>query len=118
MFEINRTAVVIKPREPFVTWMNNLPDAEEPEFTLEDFSRDSEVFLIPDQPSEKDSLDYIKGIYVEIFCRLLSDICTEEAWWPEKTDWKTFQEWFEIEIHSMVMDTVEDEIDREEDEPE
>lgn len=114
MFEINRTAVVIKPKQPLIDWINGLPDAEDPEFTLKDFSRDTEVFLIPDQPSEKVALNYIKGLYAGIFCRLLSDICTEESWWPEKTDWPAFQEWFDLEIHSMVLDTVEDEIEREE----
>ena len=30
---------------------------------------------------------------------------TDDAWWPEQRDWRTFKKWFDVEIHSVVLDT-------------
>jgi hypothetical protein len=37
-----------------------------------------------------------------------------DEFWPKKRDHKKFQEWFEIETHSMVIDPYENEIERDE----
>jgi hypothetical protein len=34
----------------------------------------------------------------------------DENTWPQKRDFKTFKEWFEVEVHSVVLDTVGGEI--------
>lgn len=35
---------------------------------------------------------------------------TDETLWPRNRDYKTFKEWFEVECHSVIMDTVGGEI--------
>ena len=38
----------------------------------------------------------------------------DEAAWPENRDLKTFREWFRIDIHSVVVDVADDDIEGEE----
>lgn len=37
MHSINRTAVIIKPKQPFVDWLNSIP-GDELDYSLEKFS--------------------------------------------------------------------------------
>ena len=113
MESINRTAVVIKPKQPFIDWLNSIPD-EDIDFTLEQVSEDNITFLISEYDDPRDSRAYIKKIYSDIFeFELFGWIVTEELW-PKKRTWEMFQEWFSIEINSEVFDLVDGDIDKEE----
>lgn len=55
---INRNAVVIKAKQPFVDWVNATPKADEEKghvFTLAEINADCEVLLIPDYDSLEES---------------------------------------------------------------
>ena len=47
MQSINRTAVVIKAKQPFVDWINSSPD-DSSNYTLEQIDKDNLTFLIPE----------------------------------------------------------------------
>ena len=111
---INRMVVVLRPRSPFVEWANALPDAGDLKLSLDELNEDCTVFLIPDFPDGESALRHIKKIYDDIFVIELEGICLLEEWWPHKRTWKMFLEWFDIEIHSSVLDTSNDPIHREE----
>jgi hypothetical protein len=113
MQSINRTAVVIKPKEPFVDWLNSIPD-EDIDFTLERISEDNITFLIPQYDNPEDSKNCIRKRFKQIFeWELWGWIVTKELW-PKKRTWKIFQEWFDIEINSEIFDLVDGEIEKEE----
>ena len=113
MQSINRTAVIIKPKQPFVDWLNSIPD-EEVVFTLERVSEDNITFLIPPYESPDESLAYIKKIYSYLFEFELFGWYTDKKLWPKKRTWKMFQDWFEVEINSEVFDLVDGDIEKEE----
>jgi hypothetical protein len=46
----------------------------------------------------------------------LSGWSIDENLWPKKRTFKIFREWFEIEPHSMVFDSGDDEIEIDDDE--
>ena len=46
--------------------------------------------------------------YVEIFERELDGWHTDPSAWPQKRDFKTFQEWFSIDLHSVIEDLMDD----------
>lgn len=109
MQSVNRTAVVIKPKQPFVDWLNSVP-GESSDNTLERVTSENLTFLIPDFFGPNESLEYIKKVYHNIFEYELWGWYTAEELWPqEKRNWKMFQEWFSIEINSEVIDLVDDE---------
>ena len=115
MQSINRTAVIIKPKQPFVDWLNSIP-GESSDNTLESVSDDNSTFLVPEFFGPVESLSYIKVNHGQIFEWELFGWYTEEELWPqEKRNWEMFQAWFSIEINSEVIDLVDDEeIEKEE----
>jgi len=113
MQSINRTAVIIKPKQPFVDWLNSIP-GEKSDNTIENISSENTTFLIPEFFGRKESRAYIKEIYFQIFEFELFAWYTAQKLWPKKRTWKMFQEWFEIEINSEVFDLVDGDIEKEE----
>lgn len=100
---INRAVAVIKPKQPFVDWANGLPDAEI-QVTLEDFHADCLTILIPLYNVEKDGRALVEAAFAEIFEQELFDWDENQEWWPETRDLKKFRRWFDIELHSTIMD--------------
>jgi hypothetical protein len=113
MQRINRAAAIIKPKQPFVDWLNSLPD-DDRVYTLEELSEDNLTFLIPEADSPEEAMGYIRKKYNLIFEWELWGWVTAEEWWPAKRDWKVFKEWFEIEINSEVFDLVDRAVEKEE----
>jgi hypothetical protein len=112
MKSVNRTAVIVKPKQPFVDWLNSILN-DKSDYTLDKVSAQNLVFLIPEYDYPQQSMDYIKKVYAHIFEFELFGWYTDEELWPEKRSWKMFQEWFSIEINSEVFDLVDGTIEKE-----
>lgn len=112
MYSINRSIAVIKPKQPLLDWLNALPD-NVVLFTLAELQTDCTVLLIPEYDTDEKALKFIKKNYLGIFERELDGFCTDPDYWPAKRDYKTFLQWFDIELHSEVFDTVDKEIIKE-----
>ena len=113
METINRAAVIIKPKQPFVDWINYFPD-DKNKYTLEQMSKKENLtFLIPEFLCQDESLNYVKKNYSYIFEFELWGWITDKKLWPENRTWKMFQNWFEIEINSEVIDLVDEKIEKE-----
>lgn len=114
MYELERIAAVLKPTQRFLDWIQQLPGDEMDELELSDLREDCTTLLIPafDSPDEADA--YIKEMYADIFANELESWDTDPESWPDEPSFDMFSEWFDIEYHSMVFDTVEDEDDLEE----
>ena len=113
MESINRTAVIIKPKQPFVDWLNSIPE-ETIKHTLEDLCPENITYLIPEYDYPQQSLAYVKKLFPVLFEHQLFGWYTDETLWPQKRTWKMFQEWFAIEINSEVIDLVRGMIEKEE----
>ena len=87
-------------------WLNELPDPDYP-FTLTEFQTDYTVLLLPVFGNDLQAIKFIKKIYKGVFEKELYSWCTDSDYWPAKRDYKTFLQWFEIEFHSEVFDTVD-----------
>lgn len=109
---INRTAAIIQPKQPFVDWLNSLPD-DDHDYSLEELSADNLTFLIPEAESPDEAMDYIRKKHDLIFEWELWGWVTVKECWPAKRDWKVFKEWFEIEISSEVFDLVDGAVEKE-----
>jgi hypothetical protein len=105
MAYINRSAAVIKPKQPFLEWLNALPDSDQP-LNLAEIQQDCTVLLLPEYDDNMQCMSYIKNHFKIIFEKELDGFCIDPDYWPQKRDYKTFLRWFEIEIHSAIIDTV------------
>ena len=109
MSEINRSLVILKPKQPFLDWTRTLDDEDE-EFTLEQLAEDSTAYLIPELWQDSDQQSLLESYYEVLFEELLAEWWTDEVEWPKKRDLKMFLDWFEVEFHSLVFDLCEEPI--------
>jgi len=58
MQTINRSVSIIKPKQPFTDWANQLPDAEG-KTSLEDLKNDCLAILIPNYETDDEAKKYI-----------------------------------------------------------
>lgn len=99
---INRCAATIRAKEPFLTWLKSLPDYED--MTLADVNQETTVYLLPvyEDDAEKEAL--LSEYYDLLFEEELA------GWWMEKNDWpkarslEMFTRWFDVDLHSVVVD--------------
>ena len=107
---VNRGAVILRYKEPFVQWINEAdPIKDSSEVTIASANEERTVYLITDGDAE--NVDkWIRENHVSLFESELEGWYTDETLWPKKRDYKTFKEWFEVECHSVIMDKVGGEI--------
>jgi hypothetical protein len=111
MFIINRSVAIIKPKQPFVDWANSIVDEEQ--YSVSDFSTDCSVILLPVTDSDEDAEDFIKDVFKDVFEMELSSWVVDDEMWPEKITYEMFLDWFEVDYHSMVFDSLKDDIEKE-----
>ncbi len=107
MYSVDRSVVIVKPKEPFLEWIRNLPGSEI-DITLEQLRADSTVYLIPDFDEIEDALEAIDHIYGKIFETELAEWSEEEDTWPQERTLKHFWQWFDVKLHSLVIDAAEE----------
>jgi hypothetical protein len=111
MFQINRSVAIIKPKQPFVDWANSVVD-EDVQYSISDFSTDCSVILLPVVDSDEHAEAFIKDIFQDLFELELSSWIVGDEMWPENITYKMFLEWFDVEFHSMVFDSLKDDIEK------
>ena len=101
MRAVNRSAVVVVPKQPFLEWLHRV-DLTSGMLTLTDLEDDPSVYLLPQCDLERDLEECFKKACVEIFEDQLNG-CAEELW-PEDRSVKTFELWFDYRFHSVLFD--------------
>jgi len=98
---LNRTILIVKPKQPLVDWMNSFDEDEV--ITLAEVEADAEAYLIAECEDEKDMEKLIQQHYQEIFQEQLNNLIADPEGWPEITE-SLFHEWFSLELYTMVGD--------------
>jgi hypothetical protein len=106
MSEINRSLILVKPKQPFLDWLHSIdPDDDT---TIEDLNDDATAYLVPEFETDDEQEDVFNWCAEFVFGYELWSWCTDEALWPKDRDAATFTQWFDVEFHSIVMDVVHD----------
>ncbi|MGB3948602.1 MAG: hypothetical protein WBM13_11505 [Bacteroidia bacterium] len=96
---LNRSAITISYKQPFIDWNNKLT----PDMCLEaNMLGESKTYLtneIVDNPEK-----ILKKYYKEIFEMELEGMWVDENDWPQNRTLKLFNEWFNYEISDFVID--------------
>ena len=103
MKTINRQVAIIKPKKPYVDWINSLPGTDEPS-SIESLNADCTAFLLPNFDDDEESMKHVINIYQKFFEIELGSWSSDENYWPKKRDYNIFDQWFAIEFHSEVFD--------------
>lgn len=103
MTEINRSLIILKPKQPFLDWARSLDD-EDKNFTLKDLREDSTAYLVPEVWDYHEQHELLEACFGILFEEELEGWWTDEAAWPKERDLKMFLDWFEVDFHSLVFD--------------
>ncbi len=113
MDTISRSAIVIRPAQPFLDWLYRV-DPTSPHLKLEDLPREPTIYLIAECDSQERAIESLGESVREIFEEQLNGWYRAPAMWPAKRDVTTFQSWFEVSFHSVIMDLCDDVLEHEE----
>ncbi|WCL49121.1 hypothetical protein [Leptospira sp. GIMC2001] len=113
---INRSALLVFHKKPLIDWQNEIypTDLMEYEDTMKSHDH-AHVYLTPEFDFEDEFNKWLQKNYKIVFEDILSDWCTDDKLWPKNLSFKLFGEWFHFIYQSMVIDTLESEIERDED---
>jgi len=102
---VNRMAVVVFVREPFVDWLNSV-DPDHPVW-LGAMTGRGNVYLIPEFDDIDQAEEHVEEIFDEIFTNELSEWHEDESRWPVERSYEMFLEWFDVLFDVAVFDSVD-----------
>jgi hypothetical protein len=112
---INRTAVTITGAKPYIDWtLRTDADAHKGAITVARARTYGSAFLLPEFELEEDIQEWVEDNAAWIFEFQLGAWTDDETTWPQRRDLASFREWFNIDIHSVVVDVADDDIEGEE----
>ena len=112
---VNRTAVTITGAQPYIDWMRETDaDFNKGAVSVPRAKAYGSAFLLPEFDLEEDLQEWVEENAPWLFEFQLSAWTENEAVWPQTRDLETFKEWFRVDIHSIVVDVPDDEIEGEE----
>lgn len=103
MRRVKRMAIRLRPKQPYIQWANAL-DEDGVKIGI-DFTPEENIYLLPESDEPLHNLArLLEPYYQDIFEEELGSWHRVEADWPARRDLTTFLAWFEVEVHSMVLD--------------
>jgi hypothetical protein len=96
---INRTAIVLKPSQPFLDWYLRLYPDDPEEFLVVKSTR---IYLISEDIDDAEA--WLKKKFKKIFELELDTWHFNKKEWPQKRNYKMFQGWFQVDISKSVYD--------------
>ena len=106
---VNRGFLIVRPKQAFFDWANQFDEAIQ--FSEAD-EIEPNVYMI--QEDFMDVEPIIEQHFKKIFEAELLAVSDDENEWPENRKMEVFQEWFSIEVGSMVFDLEKTDLKREE----
>ena len=107
---INRGAVILKPKSPFVDWANRTGDGNLT-LTLGEIAGDSTADLKPEIEGDGELREFLEQSHLMLFEQELFQWSKDESEWPINRDLDMFLEWFDIEFYSTVIDSLDEGIE-------
>jgi hypothetical protein len=112
METLNRSALVVTPKQPFLDWLHRV-DPESKEITLAELASEPSVYLLPESETDEGVRRILRKFCEEIFVEELDAWYRDEEVWPEDRSLKVFRRWFDYQYHSLVFDLSEKPLIRE-----
>lgn len=99
---INRTAILVKPLQPFIDWCSNLYSKELDETNFLNELKETKTYLISEDIEDVDA--WLKKKFDRLFVYELEAWHTNKKEWPQRRNYKMFNQWFQVDISRMVFD--------------
>ena len=103
MYFVDRSAVVVKPTEAFLAWLKSTGD-DLPDLTLAQIRSNCSVYLLAQADTPEESAGLFGERWREVFSGEIASWEVPQEHWPQDMGLQAFWEFFDIEIHDMVLD--------------
>jgi len=101
MRRLKRTALSVTPKRPFIDWANAVDGSN----MYETYEHERNIYLIEDTVDDVlDMYTILQPHFAAIFEEELGEWCRDEKAWPKRRDLVTFLGWFDVDLHSLVLD--------------
>src|SRR5437763_8393704 len=112
---VNRTAISIVGAQPYTDWTRKTDTTvvRDP-VTVARAKPFGTAVLLPEFELEEDVQEWVEENATWLFEFQLAAWTDDESTWPSPRDLKQFREWFRVDIHNVVVDVAEDDIEGEE----
>ncbi|MFK7159715.1 hypothetical protein V6U78_01510 [Marinospirillum sp. MEB164] len=101
---LNRSAINIKLKQPFVDWINGLDDESDDLVTLAEVNQEATTYLVPELEDGEDLQVFLEERYVDLFENELLSWEEDPAYWPEELSREVFDAFIQVELSFMVFD--------------
>ncbi|MDA2928903.1 hypothetical protein MYX84_02970 [Acidobacteria bacterium AH-259-O06] len=99
----------VKPLRPYLDWAKTDDVEGLAESVFENLRREPHVYLLPEYEDPASQQEVLEEFWPILFEAMLEGWVRDEAFWPRDRTLGMFQEWFEIQMCSMVQDLDMDE---------
>lgn len=100
-------------KEPAVAWVNEAnPIEDDSGLTLERANEEKTIYLVQDVVSDSPDAvrEWVELNFEALFENELESWYVNDSLWPKKRTIKLFDDWFSVECHSVIIDTVDEPI--------
>ena len=106
---VNRSAVILRPKHPFLEW-TRLDDKEGlADGVFEMMRAEPAVYLVPDWEDDDEERAILREFWPALFDVMLEAWLVDKSMWPENRTYEMFLDWFDVETHAMLVDVYQDE---------
>ncbi|ODC04231.1 hypothetical protein BFW38_12515 [Terasakiispira papahanaumokuakeensis] len=101
---LNRSAISVRLKQPFVDWVNGLDNAQEETVTLAEANQEATVYLVPELDGPEDLGALLEERYLDILENEWLSWEEDSRLWPDNPDRELFDRMIEIEPSFMAFD--------------
>ena len=106
---ISRSAVILRPKQPFQDWMRQDDKEGLADGVYEHLHEEPHVYLVPDWDDPGERGEILKVFWPALFEAMLMGWVTDPSVWPKDRTQAMFDAWFEVAAYSLVEDIYQDE---------
>jgi hypothetical protein len=112
---VNRTALTIIGAQPYIDWMRETDaDFAQGVIRVQPAKAYGSAFLLPEFELEESLQEWVEENATWLFEFQLAAWTEDESRWPAVRDLQAFRAWFRVDVHSVVVDVADDDIEGEE----
>jgi len=101
---INRAAVVLKPKRPYLDWTKQDDGTGIAESVFQSMHDEPTVYLLPECEDPDSEKHVLAEYWPALFEAMLEGWLRDESMWPRNRTFQMFEEWFEIQLSYVVRD--------------
>ena len=107
MAMLNRSAIVVTPKQPFLDWLHGA-DPTSHDLTLNELAHEPAIYLIPECEAPANVDEVLRRVCEKIFDEQLAGWYNDETTWPRDRGLLVFRQSFSLQHHSVLIDLCDD----------